>query len=110
MFMRYLGGGVGHCSPASVTVYDDDDDDEPMDVDQPFSAHRGDNADATREVLVEDNGKWECDEDEDEDDGDEDDSDLLDSDESDDEDDDLGPEDGEDEGDDEADLDEYDDL
>jgi len=30
MFMRYLGSGVGHCSPASVTVYDND---EPMAVD-----------------------------------------------------------------------------
>jgi hypothetical protein len=46
-------------------VYDNDDNDELMDVDQLFWSDHGDNADTTREVPIEDDDdEWDCDEDE----------------------------------------------
>jgi hypothetical protein len=111
MFMRYLGGGVGHC-PASIPVYDECDDDEDMDTDEAPLAELGDNHGTTGDIPLEDNEDevWESDEDEDEDE-DEDGSDTDRPYRSDgEEDEDLGPEDGEDDDDEEADLDEYDDL
>jgi hypothetical protein len=107
MFMRYLGGGVGHCSPASIPVYDECDDDEDMDTNEgPPPEHGGTTND--RPLEDDEDEAWESDEDEVED---EDGSDTDMPYRSDgDEDEDLGPEDGEGDGDEEADLDEYDDL
>ena len=103
--MRYLGGGVGHCSPASIPVYDECDDDEDMDTNEgPPPEHGGTTND--RPLKDNEDEAWESDEDEDDDGSDTDMPYRSDGD----EDEDLGPEDGEDDGDKEADLDKYDDL
>jgi hypothetical protein len=111
MFMRYLGGGVGHCSPASIPIYEECDDDD-MDMEALPPRHGG----TTNDGPLEDDEDevWESDFGEDNDNDEVEDEDGSDTDRpygSDrDEDEDLGPEDGEDEADEEADLDEYDDL
>jgi hypothetical protein len=85
MFMRYVGGGVGHCNVKLVTETDD-----PMDIDE--SGFEGGHDDMSES----DESDSEVDEEIDESGSDEDDEDL-------------GPEDGEDEHDDEPEED-YGDL
>ena len=107
--MRYLGGGVGHCSPSSIPIYDECNNGEAMDPDEAPLTEHGDKHGATGNIPLEDNEDevWESDEDSEED---ENGSDTDRPYKSDGEDEDLGPEDGEDDDDDEADLDEYDEL
>jgi hypothetical protein len=46
MFMRYLGGGVGHCSSVSIPLYDECDNDEDMDTnDRPLEDEDGSDTD-----------------------------------------------------------------
>jgi len=104
MFMRHVGGGVGHCSDPRVETYEDDvSEDDDMDISNDTSVPIPDHEDIQDDEQVEGNCSNDEDEEDEENEGQEQQSEN-------DDDDDLGPEDGEDDSDGDGDLDPYDAL
>ena len=116
MFMRYVGGGVGHRSDPCAEAYEDDEQDDEMDIEQETSVHaaqdlnHNDQQDYDSDGERQDNDSNDTN-DEEQQDNDSDDDEQQDND-SDDEEwtngDELGPEDGGSDSDGDGDLDEYD--